>query len=320
MREVSFIRQNIEKWRETERWVEDAKEVSPDTLADAYTDITSDLAFSQTHYPTSRITIYLNNLASALHNEIYRNKREKWSRMVTFWTREVPHTMHDARKELLVSLVIFAASVLIGAMSQYHDADFARLILGNGYVDMTLENIGKGQPMAVYSGSEEMGMFLGITLNNVFVSLAVFAMGIFTSVGTGFMLFRNGVMLGAFQTFFFQHGLLAESMLAIWLHGTLEISAIIVAGSAGVAMGNSWLFPGTYSRMTSFRRGAMRGLKIVVGTVPLFIVAGFIEGFFTRHTEWPYTLRLAIILSSLAFVIFYYIGLPHIITKKLRTN
>ncbi len=320
MREVSFIRQNIEKWRKTERWVEDGKEVSPDTLADAYTDITSDLAFSQTHYPTSRITIYLNNLASALHNEIYRNKREKWSRMVTFWTREVPHTMHDARKELLVSLVIFAASVLIGAMSQYHDADFARLILGNGYVDMTLENIGKGQPMAVYSGSEEMGMFLGITLNNVFVSLAVFAMGIFTSVGTGFMLFRNGVMLGAFQTFFFQHGLLAESMLAIWLHGTLEISAIIVAGSAGVAMGNSWLFPGTYSRMTSFRRGAMRGLKIVVGTVPLFIVPGFIEGFFTRHTEWPYTLRLAIILSSLAFVIFYYIGLPHIITKKLRTN
>lgn len=62
----------------------------PDQLADAYTELTADLAFAQTHFPTSRITIYLNNLASALHNEIYRSKREKWTRIITFWTREVP--------------------------------------------------------------------------------------------------------------------------------------------------------------------------------------------------------------------------------------
>ena len=117
-------------------------------------------------------------------------------------------------------------------------------------------------------------------------------------------------MLGSFQTFFAQHDLLCESALAIWLHGTLEISAIIVAGAAGVAMGNGWLFPGTYPRLVSFRRGARRGLRIVVGTMPVFVVAAFIEGYFTRHTEWPDSLRLSIILSSLAFVIYYYIVLP----------
>ena len=122
---------------------------------------------------------------------------------------------------------------------------------------------------------------------------------------------QNGIMLGAFQTFFYQHGLLGTSMLAIWLHGTLEISAIIVAGAAGITMGNGWLFPGTYSRLTSFRRGARRALKIIVGTVPIFVVAAFIEGFFTRHTEWPDALRLTIILLSLLFVIGYYIYLPY---------
>lgn len=311
MKEVTFIRRNIEKWKETEKVVEEAGQLNPDRLADAYTELTADLAFAQTHFPASRITIYLNNLASALHNKIYRNKREKWTRIFTYWTREVPQTMHGARRELLFSFLIFIVSVFIGAVSQWNDPDFARLILGNRYVDMTLNNIANGEPMAVYNGSEEIPMFLRITLNNVRVAFLCFALGLLTSFGTGFALFSNGIMIGSFQTFFFEHGLLGESMLAVWLHGTLEIWAIIVAGAAGLALGNGWLFPGTYSRLESFRRGAMRGLKIVVGTVPVFIMAGFIEGFLTRHTELPDMLRLSIILLSLAFIIFYYIYLPN---------
>ena len=319
MKEVTFIRRNIDKWKEAEKVVEQATNLSPDRLADVYTDLTADLAFAQTHFPTSRISVYLNNLASALHNKIYQNKREKWTRIITFWTQEIPQIMYDARRELLVSLIIFTVSVLIGAVSATGDLDFVRLILGNGYVDMTLDNIANGEPMAVYNGSSEVPMFLGITLNNIMVSFYCFAMGILTSFGTGYMLFNNGVMIGAFQMFFFQHGLLGESMLAIWLHGTLEIWSIIVAGAAGLALGNGWLFPGTYSRLESFKRGAKRGVKIVVGTIPIFIMAGFIESFITRHTELPNILRLSLILISLAFIIFYYIYLPnkkrHGITK-----
>ncbi len=311
MKEVTFIRRNIDKWKETERVVEQAKTLSPDKLADVYVEITADLAFSQTHFPNSRITIYLNNLAFVLHHEIYRNKREKWGRVFTFWTDEVPQTMYDARRELLISFVVFTISIFIGVLSTANDPNFVRLILGNSYVDMSLENIANGEPMAVYNGSSEVPMFLGITLNNIMVSFYCFAMGILTSFGTGYILFSNGVMVGAFQTFFYQHGLLWESSLAIFLHGTLELWAIIVAGAAGLALGNGWLFPGTYSRLESFRRGAKRGLKIIVGTVPVFIMAGFIEGFVTRHTDLPTALRLGFILVSLAFILFYYIYLPN---------
>ena len=312
MKEVTFIRQNIEKWRGYESIAEDMAVSTPDDVADAYIDVTSDLAFSQTHYPQSRITKYLNNLASAIHNNIYRNKRERWTRIVTFWTQEMPLTMWEARRELRLSFAIFLFSALVGMVSQLIDPEFSRLILGNPYVEMTIENIENGAPMAVYDGSPEGSMFMGITMNNIYVSFIAFVMGLLTSFGTGFIIFRNGVMLGAFQTFFAQYGLLGESALAIWLHGTIEISAIIVAGAAGLAMGNGWLFPGTYKRLYSFRRGAKRGLKIVMGTVPLFITAGFIESFFTRHTEWPDALRLTIILLSLAFIIFYYIVLPYL--------
>lgn len=310
MKEVTFIRQNIEKWRETERIIETASDQSPDRLADVYVDITSDLAFSQTHFPRSRITLYLNNLASSLHNELYRNKREKWTRILAFWHTEVPVAVYGARRELLYSFLIFISSVLIGVVSQWGDPDFVRLILGDRYVEMTLDNIKGGDPMAVYKNMEEGYMFLAITFNNVRVSFLCFAAGLFTSVGTGWMLLSNGIMIGSFQAFFAQQGLLGESMLAVWLHGTLEISAVIMAGAAGITMGNGWLFPGTYPRLASFRMAARRGMKIVMGTVPVFVAAGFIEGYLTRHTEAPDVWRLALILLSLAFVVYYYIYLP----------
>lgn len=312
MKEFTFIRKNIDKWQQTEILLDDVATESPDRLAEVYVDLTSDLAFAQTHYPDSRITIYLNNLSSALHNSIYRNKREKWSRLISYWTQEIPLVMYDARRFLLVSFIVFLVCTCIGVLSQCFDHNFCRIILGDSYVDMTLDNIAKGKPMAVYDGGAELPMFLGITFNNVMVSFYIFVAGIFTSIASCFLLFQNGVMLGCFETFFAQHELLGESLLAVFLHGTLEISAIIIAGAAGIAMGNGWLFPGTYSRLESFRRGAKLGLKIVVGTVPVFVLAGFIEGFVTRHTGLPDAVRLIIILLSLGFIIAYFIVLPRV--------
>ena len=294
-----------------EGMIDNVKYEMPDQLADAYTELTADLAFAQTHYPRSRITIYLNNLASALHNEIYRNKREKWGRLITFWTQEVPDVMWKERRLLLLSFVIFMISVLVGVVSTLGDESFPRLILGDGYMDMTLENIAKGQPMGVYGQESEANMFLSITLNNIMVSFNVFVSGVLTSFLSGILLCRNGIMIGCFDTFFYQHGLLGESLLATMLHGTLELTAIIVAGAAGLAIGNGWLFPGTYSRIVSFQRAAKRGMKIIVGTIPIFILAGFIESFITRHTELNDIVRLSIILLSLAFVVFYFIYLPY---------
>lgn len=319
MKEVSFIKRNIDKWKAMEDTVDEAYNVSPDVLADAYQELTADLAFSQTHFPDARITVYLNNLASALHNKIYRNKREKRSRIITFWTREVPLTMWEARRLLLASFLIFVVSVAIGALSTLGDADFPRLIMGDGYVDMTLDNIEKGEPMGVYGSEAESPMFFQITLNNIMVSFRCFVAGLLTSFMTGFILMQNGIMVGAFQAFFYQHGLLWESSLAIWLHGTVEISSIVVAGAAGLSLGNGWLMPGTYTRLESFRRGAVRGMKIVVGTVPLFIIAGFIESFVTRHTDLADGVRLSIIVLSLFFVVSYFVVLPwHLYGRKKK--
>lgn len=312
MREAAFIQRNQAKWQRLEQAVTGLDKLSGDEASDLYIQLTDDLGYAQTFYPKSNITTYLNGLAVRLHQHIYRNQRVPRKRFLTFWTHEVPLAIAAARTNLLYSFIVFVVAMAIGAVSAKHDPTFIRLIMGDGYVDMTLENIRNGDPMGVYNSMDEGGMFMLITLNNIKVSFFVFIAGLFTTLLPGLLLLVNGIMLGSFQYFLYKEGVLTESLLTIWIHGTIEISSIVVAGAAGFALGNGLLFPGTYSRGASFRHGARIGLKVAVGLVPLFIIAGFLESFVTRHSlEVRTWVALAIIGLSLAWVIYYFIILPY---------
>ncbi|MCB0493878.1 MAG: stage II sporulation protein M [Cyclobacteriaceae bacterium] len=310
MREANFIKQNKPRWEEFEKIVSQQKQAPPDQLAELFIQITDDLSFSHTQYPKSRTTQYLNALASKIHLEIYKNKREDKNRFITFWKIELPHIMYEAQKPFFYAFLIFMIAGVIGAVSTAYDDTFVRLILGDGYVNMTLENIKNGNPTQVYSGSGAMEMFFQITLNNILVSFKVFVYGFFASIGTGFYLFYNGLMVGTFLMFFFQESELAQALPVIMLHGTIELTSIVIAAAAGFTMGNSLLFPGTYSRLASFKMGALKGLKIVVGLVPFFILAGFIESFITRYAFMHWSLKTMIIGASAILMIYYFIIYP----------
>ena len=102
----------------------------------------------------------------------------------------------------------------------------------------------------------------------------------------------------------------------IWLHGVVEIWAIVIAGVAGILIGNSILFPQTYTRYASFLKGAKNGVKIILGMVPFFFLAAFIESFITRYADMSMIIKLFIIFGSLVFVLYYTILLPVICYKK----
>lgn len=310
MKEITFLKQNADKWQEFETLISTKGGSNPDLMADLFIQMTDDLSYSKTHYPKAKTTQYLNSIAARVHQEIYKNKKEKKSRIVSYWKYELPFIFKNSHKQLLYAFIIFGIAFLIGAVSSIYDDSFLRVIVGDEYVNETLENIDKGDPMAIYKGMSQGNMFSLITVNNIYVSFVCFAMGIFFSFGTGFMLFRNGVMVGAFMFFFFTKGVMLQSALVILIHGTLEISAIVIAGCAGLTMGNSILFPGTYSRGVSFVRGAKQGVKIIIGLVPVFIVAGFLESFVTRYSNMPMWLSLFIIGSSFTFIIWYFIIYP----------
>lgn len=312
MREALFVKQNTDKWKS----YENLNEKSPDELASMFINITDDLAYAKTFYPKSKTTLYLNGLASTFHQSIYKNKKEESSRFITFWKLELPLVFHKHRKQLLYSFIFFSIFSIMGAVSAKYDNSFIRLIMGNDYVNMTNDNIAKGNPFGVYKQGNEFLMFMQIAFNNIVVELMTFVMGIIFSVGSIYQLMNNGIMLGSFEYYLVSKGFGWQSVLVIWLHGTLEISAIVLAGGAGLILGNSFIFPKTYSRMVSLRNGAKDGLKIAIGLIPVFLTAAFIEGFITRHTEIPVWTSLCILISSLSFIIWYVIIYPKILNQK----
>jgi uncharacterized membrane protein SpoIIM required for sporulation len=319
MRETKFIQQNKEKWEEFERTL-DKPYADPDKLNDLFVQITDDLSYSRTFYPNRSVRVYLNGLAQRIFSDIYKKRRIRFRRLRTFWTHELPILVYESRRDFLIASLIFGLALAIGLVSCAMDPEFVEIMLGADYVEMTRQNIASGDPMAVYKERGRFNMSLAITMNNLWVAFLTFIMGAIYGVGTLAILIRNGVMVGAFQYFFVKEGLFRESFLTIWTHGTLEISAIIIAGAAGLTMGRGLAFPGTFSRMRSFQRAAKRGLKIMVGISPIFILAGFIEGYLTRQTETPDLVRLIFILGCLAFVIFYFGVYPRIQYRRLGSQ
>lgn len=306
MREGRFIKKNIDKWKQYQ--YETATD--PDEMAQQFTELVNDLGYSKTFYPQSKVTQYLNGLASKIYLGIYKNKREESSRILRFWKTELPLTVRKYHRELLYAFLIFISFAVMAVFSTAQDQSFVRGVLGNGYVEMTEENIARGDPFGVYKDKNKFQMFLTIALNNVKVSFMVFAGGFLLSIGTVWMLFENGMMLGSFQTFFFLKDLGWQSVLVVWVHGTLEISAIIIAGAAGLIVGNSILFPGTHKRLHSLKRGAKDGVKLMIGLVPVFIVAAFLEGYITRYSTMPKAISISILAVSFTFIIWYFVVYP----------
>ena len=315
MREGQFIKQNKNRWSEYEQPVED-----PDELARRFTYLVDDLSYAKTFYPSGNTVRYINSLAANIYLSIYRNRKEKGSRIITFWTTELPLIMYRHRRTLLAAFCFFAVFVLMGIFSGIYDQTFVRAILGDSYVDMTEQNIARGDPFGVYKDGNATMMFLRIALNNIGVSFNCFLLGLTCGIGTLYYMMSNGLMLGVFEHFFFRHGLGFKSLLVVFTHGTLEISALVIAGMAGLVLGNSILFPKTFTRMESILKGVKDGVKIMVGLIPVFTVAAFFEGFVTRYTGVPVVVSLLILGGSLAFVIFYYIIYPIRLYKKVSAH
>jgi uncharacterized membrane protein SpoIIM required for sporulation len=318
MREAQFLKQNAEKWKQYETEVHHFD--NPDTFADRFVELTDDLAYARTFYPKSNTSRYLNGITTLFHQKIYRNKKEKSGRIWSFWQFELPYLFKQYHRQLLYAFLFFIVFCFLGALSAKYDDSFLRLILGDGYVNMTNENIEKGDPFGVYKHEDSAVMFFGIAFNNIRVAFLAFVYGIFFSIGTVLMIMQNGIMVGAFLQFFFAKGLGEQAVLAIFIHGTIELSVIVVAGCAGLIMGNSILFPKTYSRWDSILKGGRDGVKIVIGLVPFFLLAAFLESFVTRHyQEMPSWSKLAILIGSLALLIWYFILYPLKLHKRIQS-
>jgi uncharacterized membrane protein SpoIIM required for sporulation len=322
MREAMFIKKNVDKWNEYQQ----VKTDDPDETAERFVTLVDDLSFSKTFYPHSQVTRWINSIAANIYQNIYRNKKEKYSRIFIFWKYELPLLFRKYHKVLLFTFLVTVLFALIGVWGSMQNDEFMRGALSSNYVDMTNDNIEKGDPFGVYRNENPFTMFVLIAINNISVAFLMVLGGFTLGIWTLVLMWQNGLMLGAFQYIFFQHGLGIKSVLVIWIHGTLEISSFIIASTAGIIISCGILFPGTYSRTVSFRRGVKDALKILVTLIPLFIIAAFFESYITHlmsntydkgmNAGLPVWASVSILTFSLLFMLWYFVIYPVRLNKK----
>lgn len=321
MREGRFIKNNVKKWNAYQK----TKAKNPDETAERFVNLLDDLSYARTFYPHSSVTQWINGLAVTIYQTIYKNRKRTYRDFSNFWKKELPLLFYRHRKILLFSLLFFVLCVAIAVLSCVLDPSYAKSYFDNkvqrGYYDSTIELIRNGDPFGVYKDANPFSMFVRIAFNNIRVAFSVVLFGISFGVGTFLLMWNTGFMLGCFQYIFFSQGLGWQSVLVIWIHGTIEISSIVIAGCAGFLLGKSLLFPGTFTRLQSFLRGAKDAMKIGVALVPFFIIAAFFESYIThlmsitfqKNTTdigLPIPVSIFILAASFVLMAWYFVWYP----------
>ena len=288
-----------------------------DDMARDFTQLVDDLAYAKTFYPSGKVTRYINTQASRTYLNIYKNRKEESNRLLTFWRYDLPLTIRKHHGAILFCFIVFVVFWVLGFFITRQDENVARNLLGSGYVEYTQENIDKGNPFGIYEMDHPFVSWLWIMINNIRVSLRYFVEGIFGGVFSVYELSKESARLGAFHEFFAARGYGLQVFLVVFVHGTLELTAIIIACAAGLVLGKSYLFPGTLKRLDAFKKGAKDGVKLLIGLMPVFALAAFFEGLLTRLYNDVSILTTAIVSLSVVFVIWYFIIYPIRLSKKM---
>lgn len=318
MREPAFILSRHEAWQRIEEGLRAPRTVSAEVLAEWYVEITDDLAHARAQYPRGRSVAYLNGLSATAHGVLYGTKRIGGDHFRRFWLTDVPMALVGMRRQILLSAAIMLASVVIGLVSGMQDEQYVRSVLGDAYVDMTLQNIADGNPMGVYRDEDGFAMFGHIAMNNVWVFLRIVVAGLLTSIVPMVMLVYNGTMVGAFHALFHRHGEVSSFFLGVYIHGAMELSILIVAAAAGITFGNGLLFPGTYTRMQAMTMAMRRAITVALGMVPFTIGAALLESFVTRLVDLPVVMKVAIIVGTFVAIWWYVLVLPVQVLRRRR--
>jgi len=260
-----------------------------------YRQTASDLATVREDVTSNQLSFYLNQLLGRAHNLIYMGHKQKISGIVRFYAQTFPQVFRETFRQSLLAFLIFAATGIATWAVTIHDPSFAHRLLGPQMMEtiekkeMWTQSIVTIKPLAAS----------GIMTNNLAVSFATFAMGITAGIGTIWMMVTNGMLIGVIGAATWQAGMALQLWSFVAPHGVLELPAIFIAGGAGLEIARGMLFPGLLPRRESLALAGGRAARLVLGIVPMLIIAGIIEGFVSPSgIATPLKFLLAAVLFS----------------------
>lgn len=262
-----------------------------DELLRLYQESSLHLSQARTTYRDPALVRRLSTVVAACHAAVHGARVARLATVRRFLVDTFPAAVWTCRRQLLASAALFWGTGLVVALVLWQAPDRLDLVL----TDTAQEIYAEEDFVAYYSENPSIVFFSRVTTNNILVSVLAFGLGALAVVPGAYILFQNGAVFGAVAALFLQRGEFGSVFLPYVLpHGLLELTAITVAGAAGIRVGWALFAPGDRSRPRALGEEGRRSVVIILGTVIAFVLAGLIEGFVTGAPAVPPALKVVI--------------------------
>ncbi|MCJ7842005.1 stage II sporulation protein M [Lederbergia sp. NSJ-179] len=306
-----FTQQHRDNWKELEHLTaiigKSKKNITAKSMKQFYSlyqKASQNLSYSQTNFPNEELTGYLNELVSRAHNVLYKDQTTSMGQFLHFFTTTFVGLILEQWKAIVVAMALFTLGLLGSFFSVIADPLHIYTILPDDMAHSVDPNqLGSGD-----GGVDSPTMSASIMTNNIQVAFLAFAGGITLGILTVYVMVYNGIIVGALAGLFWTHGKSYDFWAYIVPHGMIELTAIFIAGGAGMLMGYKIFVPGAYSRGFQLKKQAIRSIQLIIGTIPLFIIAGVIEGYITPTAISLEAKYFVAILTIIGLILYILIG------------
>jgi uncharacterized membrane protein SpoIIM required for sporulation len=300
----NFLKTNREDWDALEKNLLEFRRSQNcsfnelETLHALYLKVSQHVSVCQTYYPNSQLATYLNDLAARAHNTLYKGRVSSWSQLKHFFSQTFVDLFVERRGFIALAAFLFFLGSLVGFLTVQSQPEALNVIMPNASpVDPETLRAGRTDIAAASTSAY-------IMTNNISVAIMAFCGGATLGILTVYMLLYNGLIIGALAAYYWNLGASYEFWAYIMPHGMIELTAIFIAGGAGLLMGYKVLVPGNYSRLHQFKTQAAQSCMMVLGTIPLFIIAGLVEGYITP-SGLPLIAKYAVAFLTVVAMIVY---------------
>ena len=261
-------------------------------LASLYRSVSADLARARTQQAGTTLVRDLQTLTTRAYNQIYQgSRRQEWRAVLDFYLWGFPAAVQRAWVYIALATALFLLGGVVSWWFSWQDPEFLALVVPDDLIVQVRDR--QELWMGSILGNEPLASS-NIMVNNLVVSFRAIAGGISFGLFTIFILVLNGVMIGAIATLVGQNGLAFPFWAFVLPHGSLELPAIFLAGGAGLLIGRALVFPGRYRRVDALKVYGGQAAQLTFGIVPLLVIAGIIEGFFSPNPLFPDPLKYVV--------------------------
>jgi len=270
-------------------------------IVELYRRAASDLNRVQSYTANPEILGYLNQLVGGAYRFVYRAEHETriGDSLRELVLREIPAAFRRHRAAVALAALAMLFGVVVGAGAVFlNPANGARLVPGEFFTESPREHVAQVEQGTERVDTVEKALFFSASLytHNIKVSFLAFTLGALTIVGGVWLLFYNGVILGAVAAMYILDGVPLFFFAWVGPHGALELPAIVFGAAAGLVAGRALLMPGDDSRAASVRRVLPSVWRMIAGTMLTLVLAGIVEGSFSQFSSKsvPYALKIAV--------------------------